>query len=76
MLRAAVSEIEQYQRVQVQPPPPARVVGYAASDLMRLVAELLDNATAFSAPETPVTVATGWARTVRSTWTSSTRASA
>ncbi|MEQ0557459.1 nitrate- and nitrite sensing domain-containing protein [Amycolatopsis sp. NEAU-NG30] len=57
MLRAAVSEIEQYQRVQVQPPPPARVVGYAASDLMRLVAELLDNATAFSAPETSVTVA-------------------
>ena len=58
MLRAAVSEIEQYQRVQVQPPPPARIVGYAASDLMRLVAELLDNATAFSAPETSVTVAT------------------
>ncbi|MEV7094470.1 nitrate- and nitrite sensing domain-containing protein [Amycolatopsis sp. NPDC051045] len=57
MLRAAVSEIEQYQRVQVQPPPPARIVGYAASDLMRLVAELLDNATAFSAPETTVTVA-------------------
>ena len=58
MLRAAVSEIEQYQRVSVQPPPPARIVGYAASDLMRLVAELLDNATAFSAPETSVTVAT------------------
>ncbi|MEU8636253.1 nitrate- and nitrite sensing domain-containing protein [Amycolatopsis sp. NPDC048633] len=57
MLRAAVSEIEQYQRVQVQAPPPARIVGYAASDLMRLVAELLDNATAFSAPETSVTVA-------------------
>ncbi|MGV9365371.1 nitrate- and nitrite sensing domain-containing protein, partial [Amycolatopsis sp. NPDC003731] len=57
MLRAAVSEIEQYQRVQVQPPPPARIVGYAASDLMRLVAELLDNAAAFSAPETTVTVA-------------------
>ncbi|MEU0795849.1 nitrate- and nitrite sensing domain-containing protein [Amycolatopsis sp. NPDC005961] len=57
MLRAAVSEIEQYQRVQVQSPPPARIVGYAASDLMRLVAELLDNATAFSAPETSVTVA-------------------
>ncbi|MEC3973890.1 sensor histidine kinase [Amycolatopsis sp. H20-H5] len=58
VLRAAVSEIEQYQRVVVQTPPPARVLGYAASDLMRLVAELLDNATAFSAPETQVTVAT------------------
>jgi signal transduction histidine kinase len=58
VLRAAVSEIEQYQRVVVQPPPTAKIVGYAASDLMRLIAELLDNATAFSAPETRVTVAT------------------
>jgi signal transduction histidine kinase len=57
LLRAGVSEIEQYQRVVVQPPPDAFVVGYAASDLVRLLAELLDNATAFSAPETPVTVA-------------------
>ncbi|TVT13532.1 hypothetical protein FNH05_37635, partial [Amycolatopsis rhizosphaerae] len=58
VLRAAASEIEQYQRVVVQTPPDARIVGYAASDLMRLVAELLDNATAFSAPETQVTVST------------------
>ncbi|WP_181771184.1 sensor histidine kinase [Amycolatopsis pittospori] len=58
VVRAAVSEIEQYQRVTVQNPPPVRLVGYAANDLMRLIAELLDNATAFSAPETLVTVAT------------------
>ncbi len=58
VLRAAVSEIEQYQRVSVQAPPVARIVGYAASDLMRLIAELLDNAAAFSAPETQVTVST------------------
>ncbi|HYS35148.1 MAG TPA: ATP-binding protein, partial [Pseudonocardiaceae bacterium] len=57
LLRAAVSEIEFYQRVVVQPPPEAHVVGYAAGDLVRLLAELLDNATAFSAPDTPVTVA-------------------
>jgi signal transduction histidine kinase len=57
LLRAAVSEIEQYQRVTVQPPPPLTVVGYAARDLVRLTAELLDNATAFSAPETKVTIA-------------------
>jgi signal transduction histidine kinase len=57
MLRAAVSEIEQYQRVIVQPPPSQTVVGYAARDLVRLTAELLDNATAFSAPETKVTIA-------------------
>ncbi|GAB3500544.1 sensor histidine kinase [Amycolatopsis cihanbeyliensis] len=58
VLRAAVSEIEQYQRVAVRTPPASRVLGYAASDLMRLLAELLDNATAFSAPDTQVIVAT------------------
>jgi signal transduction histidine kinase len=57
LLRAGVSEIEHYQRIVVQPPPDAHVVGYAAGDLVRLLAELLDNATAFSAPDTPVTVA-------------------
>jgi signal transduction histidine kinase len=57
LLRAAVSEIEQYQRVLIQAPIDAVVVGYAASDLVRLIAELLDNATSFSAPETQVTVA-------------------
>ncbi|WP_019808645.1 sensor histidine kinase, partial [Saccharomonospora halophila] len=57
VLRAAVSEIEQYQRVVVRTPPAVDVVGHAAGDLVRLVAELLDNATAFSAPETRVTVA-------------------
>ncbi|MPZ00810.1 MAG: HAMP domain-containing protein [Actinophytocola sp.] len=58
VLRAAVSEIEQYQRVVVQSPPTTKVVGHAASDLMRLLAELLDNATAFSPPETQVVVST------------------
>ncbi|HEX6353591.1 nitrate- and nitrite sensing domain-containing protein [Actinophytocola sp.] len=57
LLRASVSEIEQYQRVVLLPPPSVEVVGYAVGDLVRLVAELLDNATAFSAPDTPVTIA-------------------
>ncbi|TDV46145.1 sensor histidine kinase [Actinophytocola oryzae] len=57
LLRASVSEIEQYQRVVLQPPPSVDVVGYAVGDLVRLVAELLDNATAFSAPDTQVTIA-------------------
>ena len=57
LLRAAVSEIEQYERVVMLPPPSVLVVGYAVGDLVRLVAELLDNATAFSAPETQVTIA-------------------
>ncbi|HEX4247973.1 MAG TPA: nitrate- and nitrite sensing domain-containing protein [Pseudonocardia sp.] len=56
VLRAAVSEIEQYQRVVVQQPPAASIVGRAASDMVHLVAELLDNATSFSAPDTQVVV--------------------
>ena len=54
VLRAAVSEVEQYQRILVQPPPLARVLGRAASDLVHLLAELLDNATIYSAPSTQV----------------------
>ncbi|QIZ35773.1 nitrate- and nitrite sensing domain-containing protein [Saccharopolyspora sp. ASAGF58] len=56
VLRAAVSEIEQYPRVVVQPPPSVKLRGHSASDLVRLVAELLDNAANFSAPDTTVTV--------------------
>lgn len=56
VLRAGVSEIEQYPRVTVQPAPSVRLVGYAASDLVRLTAELLDNAANFSSPESTVTV--------------------
>jgi signal transduction histidine kinase len=57
LMRAAVSEIEQYQRVVMLPPPAVLIVGYAVGDLVRLVAELLDNATVFSAPSTQVTIA-------------------
>ncbi|MGJ7905635.1 nitrate- and nitrite sensing domain-containing protein [Actinopolyspora sp. H202] len=56
VLRAGISEIEHYPRVVVQSPPAARLVGYAGSDLVRLMAELLDNAANFSSPETSVTV--------------------
>jgi signal transduction histidine kinase len=56
VLRAAVSEIEQYQRIVVQPPPPVEILGRAANDLVHLVAELLDNATSYSAPDTQVVI--------------------
>lgn len=56
LVRAAISEIEHYPRVIVQPLPDNKIVGYAASDLVRLLAELLDNAANFSAPHTQVTV--------------------
>ncbi|MCX6462149.1 MAG: nitrate- and nitrite sensing domain-containing protein, partial [Pseudonocardiales bacterium] len=58
VLRAAVSEIEQYQRIVVQAPPSASIVGRAASDLVHLLAELLDNATNFSPPDSQVVMST------------------
>ena len=54
VLRAAVSEIEHYQRITVQAPPPATIVGRATSDIVHLLAELLDNATNFSPPDAQV----------------------
>ncbi|RRO12663.1 sensor histidine kinase [Saccharopolyspora rhizosphaerae] len=56
LLRAAVSEIEHYPRVSVEQLPDTKLVGYVASDLVRLLAELLDNAANFSAPQTQVVV--------------------
>ncbi|MFE0765812.1 nitrate- and nitrite sensing domain-containing protein [Streptomyces smyrnaeus] len=55
VLRAAVSEIAQYERVELGAlPPEARVSGSAADDLSHLIAELLDNAAAFSPVESGV----------------------
>ena len=58
VLRAAVSEIEQYPRVVLQPPPQAKILGHTASDMVRLLAEVMDNAANFSSPDTSVTVST------------------
>ena len=55
VLQAAVSEVEQYERVTVEQPPTVTVLGRAANDLQHLLSELLDNATSFSPPETQVT---------------------
>ncbi|MFI9388631.1 nitrate- and nitrite sensing domain-containing protein [Kutzneria sp. NPDC052558] len=57
LLRAAVSEVEQYTRITLDPAPDDVVVGAAVSDIVHLLAELLDNATSYSPPDTPVTVA-------------------
>ena len=56
VLGAAVSEVEKYARVQVVREPDLAVQGTIVNDLVHLVAELLDNATAFSAPSTKVGV--------------------
>ncbi|WP_405731269.1 nitrate- and nitrite sensing domain-containing protein [Streptomyces sp. NBC_00028] len=60
VVRAAVSEIERYERVRIAAlPPHAHVAGFAADDLSHLLAELMENATSFSPPDMPVEVS-GW----------------
>ena len=57
VLRAALSEIEQYERVSLNVQPGIAVRGQAVSDVVHLTAELVENATSFSPAETPVTIA-------------------
>ncbi|SDX05387.1 Signal transduction histidine kinase [Amycolatopsis xylanica] len=56
VIGAAVSEIEQYARIEVGIVPDVAVQGLTIHDLVHVLAELLDNATYFSEPETKVTV--------------------
>ena len=56
VVRAAMSSIDQYTRVTIGRVVQLGVVGFAAEDLSRLLAELLDNATSQSPPDTPVRV--------------------
>ncbi|HET9141189.1 nitrate- and nitrite sensing domain-containing protein [Actinophytocola sp.] len=53
---AAVSEVEHYARIEVVSAPDVTVQGRAVSDLVHLIAELLDNATFFSEPDKKVIV--------------------
>jgi hypothetical protein len=54
VLRAAVAEVEDYTRIEVACESAAAVVGPAANDVVHLLAELMENATSFSAPNTRV----------------------
>jgi signal transduction histidine kinase len=55
--RAAAAEVEQYQRVEFLPMVDLQVAGHAAVDVVHLLAELIENATAFSPPNTKVQIA-------------------
>ncbi|HEY7274581.1 MAG TPA: nitrate- and nitrite sensing domain-containing protein [Trebonia sp.] len=57
VLRAAVSEIEQYDRITLNVQSGLVIAGRAASDVVHLVAELVENATTFSRKDTQVFVA-------------------
>ncbi|MEV7507816.1 nitrate- and nitrite sensing domain-containing protein [Streptomyces sp. NPDC091201] len=60
VMRAAVSEIERYERVDLTALPSyTQVAGHAADDISHVIAELLENATTFSPPEVKVKVS-GW----------------
>ncbi len=56
ILRGALGRIGAYQRVRVHSASGVAVVGYAAEDVMHALAELMDNATKFSAPSEEVHV--------------------
>ena len=55
-LRAAVSGVEEYRRVELGQIPPGVVTGHAAPDVVHLIAELLDNSLRYSPPETTVSI--------------------
>jgi hypothetical protein len=56
VLRAAMSEVEEYSRVTLGPTGDVSIVGAAAGDVGHLIAELLDNALRYSPPDSSVTV--------------------
>ncbi|MCS0636625.1 nitrate- and nitrite sensing domain-containing protein [Streptomyces sp. LP05-1] len=56
VLRAASSEVEAYERIELSGVPETEIHGRAVTDLVHLLAELLENATTFSSPQTKVRV--------------------
>ncbi|MFL4491963.1 nitrate- and nitrite sensing domain-containing protein [Streptomyces sp. VTCC 41912] len=57
VLRAATSEVESYERIELSGVPESEIHGTAVTDLIHLLSELLENATTFSSPQTKVKVA-------------------
>ena len=56
VIRAALGEVENYQRVAVRGVEPATIIGSAAADLAHLLAELIENALVFSPPDKSVDI--------------------
>ncbi|MER7015822.1 nitrate- and nitrite sensing domain-containing protein [Saccharopolyspora sp. NPDC000359] len=59
VVRAAVAETEHFDRIRVHRAPDLSVVGAAVGDVIHLLAELMDNATSYSAPSSQVHVYCG-----------------
>ncbi|MCG5219070.1 nitrate- and nitrite sensing domain-containing protein [Streptosporangium soli] len=58
VVRASLSEVENYERVTLNIPSGPAVAGTSVNDVVHLIAELVENAISFSPSETKVTVAT------------------
>ncbi|MGW5682367.1 sensor histidine kinase [Nonomuraea sp. NPDC003754] len=56
VVRGAVAEVEDYLRVTIHPISEGTLTGSAAADVIHLLAELVENATVFSPPNTQVNV--------------------
>lgn len=56
VVRAALSEVDEYQRVELLALEPARLAGGSVTDVAHLLAELLENSVQFSPPTEPVRV--------------------
>ena len=56
VIRAAVAEVEDYTRVSVVCDPDTGLAGPAVGDAIHMIAELVENATIYSPPNTPVTI--------------------
>jgi len=61
VLRGAISEIEDYARVDTIAQLPDYLIGTAVADVIHLVAELIENAVSYSPPATKVQVRGSWA---------------
>jgi len=56
VIRGAISEVEDYKRIDIRGAEPSAIVGRAVGDVIHLLAELLENAASFSPPQTRVQV--------------------
>jgi signal transduction histidine kinase len=56
VIRAALGEVEDYQRATIRGVEPATILGSAAADLAHLIAEFMENALTFSPPDQNVEV--------------------
>ncbi|HWE88181.1 MAG TPA: ATP-binding protein [Pseudonocardiaceae bacterium] len=54
VLRSSIAEVEQYNRVKLVLPIKGTLRGHAVAEIVHLLAELIENATVFSNPDTTV----------------------